>query len=224
VVFAGRGGYGSIRILQQLDWSYFTEAKKIFVGFSDITYFHLYINFVLQLPSIHGQMPAVMQANPDIPANQTLHNAITKGHCSYQLPPHPLNTTGACKGRLVGGNLSILYAALSFPYISLNNCILFIEEIGEELYHIDRIFQTLRHNGMLEKLQGIVVGQFTNVVDTNGWFNIDVYELIHQYTKPLDIPVCFNFPAGHVPDNRALILGTMYTFEVSSEGTNLTLA
>ena len=205
-IWCARGGYGSIRIVDKLDFSKFLEHPKWLVGFSDITVFHGKLNR-LGVPTLHASMPFYF-ANKTSQAKQSLVDALTGKPLHYELPNHPLNRQGVMEGEIVGGNLSVLYGMMgsdSFPEV--DGKILFIEEVDEYIYHIDRMMHCLKRAGKLDHLKGLVVGGLTQIKDNSHPFGMTAEEVIAEAVKDYDYPVCFGFPAGHFDDNRALVLG-----------------
>lgn len=206
-IIAARGGYGTIRMIDKVNFERLRHNPKWIVGFSDITlmHVHLWANYGLQ--SIHGQMPVNI---PDASAKslQTLKSALFGFELSYHYKPHGKFIAGEANGILVGGNLSLLIAAMgSVSDIKYDGNILFIEDVGEYLYAIDRMIRTLDRAGKLKNLAGLIVGGFTDVKDNDIPFGQTVADIVIDVVKSYGYPVCFDFPAGHVPDNRALILG-----------------
>lgn len=212
-IWCVRGGYGTVRIIDQLDWSRFKKAPKWIVGFSDVTVLHSHLN-TMGYQSIHGIMPVSAKASEE--ARETLRKALFGEHLEYTLPCENMNRPGKAKGELVGGNLSILYSLFGSPSaIDCTDKILFIEDLDEYLYHIDRMMMNLKRNGCLESLKGIIVGGMTKMNDNEIPWGKNALEIIDEVTKNYDIPVIFNFPAGHMADNRALIFGKQIRMEVN---------
>ncbi|MDO6744235.1 LD-carboxypeptidase [Tenacibaculum soleae] len=207
-IWAARGGYGSVRILDKLDFTKFKESPKWVIGYSDITAFHNHIHN-LGVETIHGMMGTSMQDNPqDIPETiETLRKALFGEALGYEFPSSKHNRLGSVKGELVGGNIAILASMLgSTSQISTDGKILFIEEIGEYKYSIDRMLQSLKRAGYFTKVKAVIVGDMTKVKKNTTPWGSSIDQLILD-VLPSDIPVLFNFPAGHEPDNRALIMG-----------------
>ena len=220
-IFAARGGYGTIRIVDKIDFSHFAQHPKWIVGFSDITVLHAHIYNNYNIQSIHGQMPLNI---PDASAKSlaSLRQSLFGEEVSYTLKPNKLNRAGQGKGALIGGNLSLLVAILGSPSdMNYSGKILFIEEVGEYLYATDRLVRTLDRAGKLKNLAGLVVGSFTDVKDNDVSFGQTVPEIIMEVVKHYNFPVCFDFPAGHIPDNRSLILGKITELTVNAEQGNL---
>ena len=219
-IFAARGGYGTIRIIDHLDFTHFAQNPKWLVGFSDITALHAHIWANYDIQSIHGQMPVTI---PDASATslKTLKNALFGDAVNYDLNTHPDNREGNAEGILVGGNLSLLVAMLgSVSDYIYDGKILFIEDVGEYLYAIDRMLRTLKRAGKLSHLAGLIVGGFTETKDNDIPFGQTVEQIVMEVVKDYDYPVCFGFPAGHMPDNRALILGRKLNLSVQSHRIN----
>ncbi|WP_418644195.1 S66 peptidase family protein [Tenacibaculum insulae] len=207
-IWSARGGYGSVRILDKLDFSNFKKNPKWVIGYSDITAFHNHIHN-LGVETIHGMMGTSMQDNPqDIPETiKTLRKALFGENLSYEIAPSKLNRVGEFSGELVGGNIAILASMLgSESQISTVGKILFIEEIGEYKYSIDRMLQSLKRAGYFTKIKGVIVGDMTKIKKNSTPWGSSIEQLILDII-PKDVPVLFNFPAGHEPDNRALIMG-----------------
>jgi len=215
-IIAARGGYGTIRMIDKVDFSSITQNPKWVVGFSDITmlHTHLYNNFNLQ--TIHGQMPVNI---PDASAKslESLRKALFGEEIAYEFNSHALNRSGNAEGVLIGGNLSLLAAvAGSVSDPNYNNKILFIEDVGEYLYAIDRMIRMLDRAGKLKNLAGLIVGGFTGIKDNDIPFGQTVEQIVMDVVKKYDYPVCFDFPAGHIPDNRSIILGRKVSLVVHS--------
>ncbi len=220
-IFAARGGYGSIRIIDDIDFSNLSKYPKWFIGFSDITIFHLHLQTNYGLQSIHGQMPVNI---PDASSKslETLRMALFGEELAYEVTPNTLNRAGTGTGILTGGNLSLLVATLaSKSDVDYAGKMLFIEDVGEYLYAIDRMMHTLKRAGKLEKLAGLIVGGFSETKDNDIPFGQTVPEIIMNVVKDYSYPVCFDFPAGHIPNNDSLILGKTAILNVSDEGVSL---
>ena len=216
-IIAARGGYGTIRMIDKVDFSSFAARPKWLVGFSDITilHTHLFANYGAQ--TIHGQMPVNI---PDASALslETLRKALFGEDLHYNFNSHSLNRGGDATGILVGGNLSLLVAISgSVSDFDYSNKILFIEDVGEYLYSIDRMLRCLKRAGKLEKLAGLIVGGFTDIKDNDIPFGQTAPEIIMDVVKEYNYPVCFDFPAGHIPDNCSLILGRRLSLSVNDK-------
>jgi muramoyltetrapeptide carboxypeptidase len=220
-IIAARGGYGTVRIIDQLDFSNFVKKPKWIAGFSDITVLHSHILANHQIQTIHGQMPLVI---PDGSRTslETLRKALFGQDLSYQYTSSFPNIEGRCEGVLVGGNLTLLVMMSgSTSEINIKDKILFIEDVGEYMYSIDRMMWNLQRSGKLSELKGIIVGGFTDLKDFDVPFGQTAEEIIFDRVKEYGFPVCFNFPAGHISDNHALIFGRTVDLDVESNFINL---
>ena len=219
-IWCVKGGYGTVRMIDLLDFTAFKKNPKWIVGFSDVTVLHNHLN-TLGFKSIHGIMPVtVAKATPE--AIETLRIALFGEKLKYEIDPFMMNRPGKATGELVGGNLSILYSLFGSPSaIDCTDKILFIEDLDEYLYHIDRVMINLKRNGCLESIKGIVVGSMTKMKDNDIPWGKNAIEIIEDVTKTYNIPVLYNFPAGHIQDNRALILGDIVTINVNEKCSTL---
>lgn len=205
-IWLARGGYGSIRIIDKLNFTRFLQHPKWVIGFSDTTVIHGKLNR-LGVPSLHASMPFFF-ANKTPEAKQSLLDALLGTPLHYVFPTHKMNRIGQMEGEIVGGNLSVLYGMIgSDTFPELEDKILFIEEVDEYIYHIDRMMHGLKRAGKLEHLKGLVVGGLTQIHDNPDPFGMTVEEVIAEAVSDYDYPVCFGFPAGHFDDNRALFFG-----------------
>jgi muramoyltetrapeptide carboxypeptidase len=215
-IFAARGGYGTVRMIDKVDFGRFATHPKWVIGFSDITvlHTHLFSNFNTQ--SVHGQMPVNI---PDASSKslQTLRSALFGEPLNYHFESHQLNKSGNASGTIIGGNLSLL-AAVSGSVSDLNYSgkILFIEDVGEYLYSIDRMVRMLDRAGKLHDLQGLIVGGFSEVRDNNIPFGQTAAEIITAVAGKYNYPICFDFPAGHIPGNCSIILGRKVNLTVDN--------
>jgi len=207
-IFCARGGYGSIRIIDKIDFSKLNKNPKWIVGFSDITVFHTLLNNTFKIETLHSPMPVNFES-PQFVENFTQLNRILQGQKpKIVIPGNSLNRKGHKKGTLVGGNLSILYSLQSTPYeIDTKNKILFIEDVGEQLYHLDRMLQNFLLSGKFKDLKGLVIGGMTDMQDKKRPFGKTPYEIILDAVKKYNYPVLFDFPAGHTDNNIPFILG-----------------
>ena len=213
-IWCARGGYGTVRVVDLIDFTQFKKSPKWLVGFSDVTVLHNHLN-TMGYKSIHGIMP-ISLAKASKEAIESLRLSLFGQPLQYAIDPHPMNRLGKATGELVGGNLSILYSVLGSPSaIDCTDKILYIEDLDEYLYHIDRMMMNLKRNGCLESLKGIIVGSMIDMKDNDIPWGKNALEIVQDVTKQYNIPVIFNFPAGHIHDNRALILGNNVTIEVT---------
>lgn len=218
-ILCARGGYGSIRILEHLDFDLFLRNPKWIIGYSDITVFHSYLNNLLGVESLHATMPINFPSDKDENYSiSTLFQSLTGNLENYKIPSHKLNRIGITEGEIIGGNLSILYSlrgtAMDFE---THGKILFIEDIGEELYHLDRMMQNLKMGGKLSELQGVVVGGMSDMKAGDPDFGKTAYEIILESIENYSYPVVFDFPAGHIKENWALPFGKFLRLDVSEK-------
>jgi muramoyltetrapeptide carboxypeptidase len=213
-IICARGGYGCVRIVEQLQWASLLRDPKWIVGFSDVTVLHQKA-LRLGVESIHATMPLNYRENtPE--ALDSLWQSLTAGSVQHEWATHPDNRTGSATGTVIGGNLSILYSLLATPLNPpFEGAILFIEDVGEQLYHIDRIFQTLKLSGALDRIGGLIVGGMTDMRETATPTGLVLEELILDQLRYRRIPVAFQAPVGHIPDNRAMICGAKGRLEVT---------
>lgn len=216
-IWFARAGYGCIRIIDKIDFTHFVKHPKWIVGFSDATVFHGKLSR-LGCQSIHASMPFFLE-NKCTEALQSLYDALTGKELSYQIAWNPLNRVGEMEGEIVGGNLSVLYGMIgSNTFPETEGKILFIEDVDEYIYHIDRMMHALKRAGKLNNLKGLVVGGLTQIHDNADPFGKSVEEVIAEAVSGYDYPLCFDFPAGHYSDNRAIILGKEMTLQVTTSG------
>jgi muramoyltetrapeptide carboxypeptidase len=216
-IISARGGYGSVRIIDKLDFAGFENNPKWIIGYSDITVFHNHINRIFDVKTLHGSMLLNFPQNSQ-PALSGLFEILRGALPEYTMASHPLNTLGTARGRLAGGNLSVLYSLIgsnSFP--DLRNKILFLEDLDEYLYHIDRMMMGLKRAGVLEGVTGVLVGGMTEMNDNEIPFGRTAEEIIAEAVLAYGVPVCFGFPAGHIDDNRPLIMGSTVELDVGEK-------
>ena len=215
-ILCARGGYGTVRIIDALDFSAFRKNPKWVCGFSDVTVLHSHIWKNFGIETIHSIMPVQLKKlGGESDAAKTLLKSLKGEKLDYQFPTHQLNRTGSAEAILVGGNLSILYSLLgSVSDIDTAGKILFIEDIDEYLYHIDRMMMAMKRAGKLDKLKGLIIGGMSDMKDNAIPFGKTAEEIILDAAKEFDYPVCFNFPAGHIDANCALYIGRSARLEV----------
>jgi muramoyltetrapeptide carboxypeptidase len=217
-----RGGYGSIRTLPLLDFTKFRRKPKWIAGYSDITLFHALLNNVFGMCSIHSTMPLDYSQN-SVESLETLILALRGKELDYHLPSSEFSRPGITSGQLTGGNLSLLHnlQGTELDFESKQK-ILFLEDISESYYAIDRMIQSMKLAGKFDGLAGLIVGSMTKVNDNGDWFRgQDIREVILEALKDFRFPIAFDFPAGHQADNRALMMGRMVNLVVGDE-TSLT--
>lgn len=201
-----RGGYGAVRIIDRLDFDKFMQKPKWIVGYSDVTVLHAKMHS-LGIESLHATMPINFQDNSK-QALDTLFDALCGKEIKYDLPQQTLDILSKMKGEVVGGNISVLYSLLGsdiFP--DVEGKVLFLEDLDEYLYHIDRMMMAFQRAGIFDKIGGLIIGGLTKMHDNAIPFGMTAEEIISEKTKDKNIPTVFNFPAGHINDNRAIILG-----------------
>ncbi|MBD3636205.1 MAG: LD-carboxypeptidase [Crocinitomicaceae bacterium] len=220
-IICSRGGYGAVRIVDKLDFRRFLRYPKLLFGFSDITVFHNRMNR-MGYESVHSTAPLNFEENTE-EALQSLVNVVEGIENAYKIPAHSLNKSGEVKEKIVGGNLSVLCSLLGTDdELKTKGKILFIEDIGEAVYSVDRMMWQLKKAGKLKGLSGLIVGSFTNVKDSEKPFGKSAEEVISDAVEEYDYPICFNFPAGHLNDNRAIILGKDAQLSVTDSGSSFT--
>ena len=220
ILFA-RGGYGSIRIIDKLDFTRFVKHPKYFIGFSDTTVFHGMMQR-LGIPSVHGPFAGHFDRRTS-ESVQSFYNVLTGKPLHYEWPSHPLNRLGEAKGVIVGGNLSVLYGMIgskSFP--ETDGKILFIEEVDEYIYHIERMMYGLKRSGKLAGLKALVIGGLTRIQDNPEPFDKTVEQAIYNMVQEYNYPVVFGFPAGHQPDNRAIVFGKEASLKMTEQKSEFT--
>lgn len=220
-IWCARGGYGTVRIIDQIDFSNFQKKPKWILGYSDMTILHSDLNN-LGIESLHAQT-AVSIAKSTAETADSIRRVIFGNPFSIEVEnTSSLGRYGKAKGEVVGGNLSILYSTCGSPsHIKTDGKILFIEDLDEYLYHMDRMMINLKRNGMLENLAGLVVGGLTDMHDNPVPFGKTAEEIIMESVMEYDYPVCFNFPCGHIEDNRTLIMGREAELNVSESRISL---
>ncbi len=218
-IVCARGGYGSVRIVEKINYLPLLKTPKWLVGFSDVTVFHAVFN-KLGMASIHGAMPGFFLENKK-PTKSffSLIELLTSGKSQIESAANPLNRAGIASGELVGGNLSLMYSLQGTPWqLQTSGKILMIEDLAEYLYHLDRMMQNLRLSGQLRDLAGLVVGGFTEMKDNDSPFGKTSGEIIMEAVQDYQFPVCFDFPVGHLPKNLSVMLGSRYQLEVAENG------
>ncbi len=211
-IICARGGYGSIRIADKLDWSQFVQHPKWLVGFSDITVFHSMLQ-TQGFQSIHGPMPGFFLHDGQPAQSFNMLCDILKGeNHSIEFKSHSLNRPGKAEGAMIGGNLSIVYSLLGTSFFpETNGKILFLEDLSEYLYHLDRMMNSLRLSGKLDGISALLVGQFTELKDNSSPFGKTIEEIILEAVSDYDFPVYFDCPSGHIDENMPLVFGHGYS-------------
>ncbi len=219
-IWCARGGYGTVRIIDKVDFTNFKKNPKWIMGFSDVTVLHSHLN-TLGIASLHSIMPFTVPRAPE-EVKETLRKALFGELIAYEVPSASYNRNGKAKGELVGGNISILYSLLgSKSSIDTKDKILYIEDLDEYLYHIDRMMYNIKRNGYFDQVKGIIVGSLSDMHDNEIPFGQNAVQIINIITEEYNIPVAFDFPAGHQKDNRTLVLGSQVEFEVNETEVSL---
>ncbi|SHG79574.1 S66 peptidase family protein [Pedobacter caeni] len=220
-IFASRGGYGTIRIIDELDFTRFKEDPKWVIGFSDITILLSHLFAVLDTQSIHGQMPKTFDdATPE--SLESLRKALFGESLSYEYKSEFKNRTGDAEGILIGGNLTLMVMTEgSESAVDYTDKILFLEDVGEHEYAIDRLMRMLKRSGKLSRLKGLIIGTFNGITPEDTPFGWSPEEIIMEIVKEYNYPVCFNFPVGHIDDNRSLIVGKAAKLSVDQKKVSL---
>jgi len=219
-ILCARGGYGTVQIIDQIDFTKFMEHPKWVIGYSDVTVLHSHIQRNCEIQSLHATMPINFPKRArDNNATESLYNALFYGDNEYRIKPHPLNKSGVAHGQLVGGNLSILNSLLGSPSdVNTIGKILFIEDLDEYLYHIDRMMMNMKRNGKFDHIRALLIGGMSDMNDNDIPFGKTAEEIIIDVLGDVNFPVLFNVPAGHIEDNRALIIGGETMVEVNRTG------
>ncbi len=211
MIWCSRGGYGTVKLIDALDFSVFLHKPKWVVGYSDITGLLCHLTQCLDVATLHATMPINITNTPtpeDLVSMDSLRNALFGKGGRYALQPHALSRPGNCSGQLIGGNLSIVYSLLgSESSPQTNGKILFLEDLDEYLYHIDRMMVNLKRNGLLSKLSGLVIGGLSDMNDNTVPYGKTAEEIVLEHVSEFDYPVYFGFDAGHVSPNLALPFG-----------------
>lgn len=222
-IVCARGGYGTVQIIDQFDFTTFKKHPKWIVGYSDVTTLHTHIHANVGVQTIHGTMPINFPKNgTENESTQSLKKALFGELDSYHFDAHPLNIIGETVGELIGGNLSILYSLSGTnSAVNMNGKILFMEDLDEYIYHVDRIMMNLRKSDWLKGVNGIVVGGMSDMNDNTIPYGQTAEEIIRQRTEDLGIPVAFNFPAGHLEPNKAIYFGRKCQLVVGEDSSTL---
>lgn len=219
-ILCARGGYGCIRLVESLNWTPMIKHPKWLIGFSDVTVFHEKLSR-LGIASIHGIMPLGFNEG-SVEAIETLKHALFGAPYFISGPTCKENINGQASGELIGGNLAIVCSLLGTPLsYDFKDKILFLEDVGEHIYKIDRMLYALKLNGVFQQIRGLILGGFTEMEDTDVPFGKSIKQLVLEQTQALGIPIAFDFPAGHIQDNRALMFGRSVTLRVTEAQSTL---
>lgn len=222
-ILCARGGYGVSRIIDDLSFKKFRKHPKWVIGFSDITVLHSHLYSKYKIASVHAPMAAAFN---DGEFNnryvQSLKTVLSGAAIEYECQGHTFNHPGETTGELVGGNLCLIAHLIGTASdLNTKNKILFLEDVGEYLYNIDRMLVQLKRSGKFDKLKGLIIGGFTDSKDTERPFGKSAYEIIYDQVKMYDIPIAFDFPVSHAKENYALKMGVEYSLTVTDESTQL---
>ena len=222
-ILCGRGGYGLSRIIDKLNFQKFKNNPKWIIGFSDITILHAHIFQHYQIASLHAPMAAAF--NDGGYKNEyitSLKNALNGEASNYTCATHAMNKIGSGEGELIGGNLSLIaHLVGTHSSYKTRHKILFLEDVGEYLYNIDRMMIQLDRAELFKHLQGLIIGGFSDMKDTTTPFGMDILTIINQHVKDYKFPICFNFPVSHEPENFALKIGVKHELKVGKEVVSL---
>ena len=219
-VICARGGYGTVQIIDNIDFALFINNPKWIVGYSDVTVLHSHLNN-LDIPTLHASMPINFKSNTK-ESLETLRKTLFGEKNYIKIDTNNYNVLGKAEGEIVGGNLSILYSLMgSNSDLDTNGKILFIEDLDEYLYHIDRMMISLKRSGKLENIKGLIVGGMTNMHDNKVRYGRNAEQIIRDYIIPYNIPTCFGFPAGHIKDNRCIKFGVKSVLDVNKSDVSL---
>jgi len=214
-IVIARGGYGTVRIIDKIDFSMFIQHPKWIVGYSDITVLHSHVQRHCNIETLHAPMPIGFNKNTET-CLQNLHQALFNNTLQYTFKTVRPNISGNAEGILIGGNLSVLCSINgSVSDIETDGKILFLEDLDEYLYHIDRMMMQLKRSGKLKNLKALLVGGFTEMKDNAVPFGKTAYEIIAEHTATYNYPVAFNIHAGHINDNNPLIFGRKIKVNIS---------
>ena len=221
-ILCARGGYGISRIIDKLCFKKFLKHPKWIIGFSDVTVLHTYLFTNYKIISLHASMAAAFKGAEENENIKTMLAALKGKKALYDIDANSSNKTGTAKGKLVGGNLSLFTNGIGTSSdVNTNNCVLFLEDLDEQLYHIDRMFVQLKRSGKLKKLAGLIIGGFSDLKDTERPFGTTIYDLVLDLVAEYDYPVCFDFPVSHAENNLALKHGMKHQLIVKDDGVSL---
>ena len=219
-IFFVRGGYGTVQIIDKVNFSKLHQNHKWIIGYSDITVLHSHLN-KLGLETLHATMPINFSKNTK-KSLDSLQKVIFGERNVIKVEAHKLNRYGSVEAEIVGGNLSILYSLLgSDSDVQTEGKILFVEDLDEYLYHVDRMIINMKRNNKFRSLKGMIIGGMTSMNDNKIPFGKTAEEIILEYIKEYNFPVCFGFPSGHLDDNRSIRLGAKSLLEINKNGVNL---
>jgi len=221
-ILCARGGYGISRIIDKLCFKKFVKHPKWIIGFSDVTVLHTYLFSNFKTISLHASMATAFNGAEENDNVKTMLAALQGKKAVYDIYANSLNKVGTAKGKLIGGNLTLFTNGIGTSSdVKTNSCILFLEDLDEQLYHIDRMFVQLNRSGKLKKLSGLIIGGFTDLKDTERPFGKNIYDIVLDQVAEYDYPVCFDFPVSHAENNLALKHGMKHQIIVKDDGVSL---
>lgn len=213
-----RGGYGSVRIIDRIDFSAYAKNPCWIAGYSDVTALHNHVHRHFKTCSLHSSMPVNFPKNSSA-ALDSLRKALSGEKLHYSIAAHEFNQQGEVEAEITGGNLSMLYSLMGSPtQVDTTGKILFIEDLDEYLYHVDRMMINLKRSGILSGLKGLILGGLTDMRDNTIPFGRTAEEIVREHVAEYDYPICYGFPAGHLDDNRTIILGAKAKLAVGESG------
>ena len=220
VILCARGGYGTVQVIDKIDFSKLYKDPKWIIGYSDVTVLHSHLN-QFGLATLHATMPINFSKNTQ-KSLDSLHNSLFGIQNIIKASSHKFNRLGKVKGEVIGGNLSILYSLLgSRSDINTDGKILFLEDLDEYLYHIDRMIINMKRNGKFNNLKGVIIGGMGDMNDNDTPFGKTAEEIILEHIKEYNFVFCFGFPSGHLEDNRSIRLGVDSVLEINENGVTL---
>jgi len=220
-IICGRGGYGTVRIIDKISFENFVQNPKWICGFSDVTVLHNHINQNFNIQTLHSVMVGAL-SNTEKKTAKSLKRALFGKKMNYKCDPHSINKNGEVSGELIGGNLSLIYSLMgSNSQINTDGKILFLEDIGEKLYSIDRMMMCLKRGGLLTNLKGLIVGGFTGMKDNDTPYGKTAEEIVLEHTQGFGYPIAGGFPSGHMDLNLALAMGREVELNITEKRTKL---
>jgi muramoyltetrapeptide carboxypeptidase len=219
-ILCARGGYGTVQLIDEIDFSKLYKTPKWIIGYSDITVLHSHLN-KLGLATLHATMPINFSKNTP-KSLESLQRVLFGMKNIIKSPSHRFNRLGKVEAEIIGGNLSILYSLLgSKSDLNTDGKILFMEDLDEYLYHIDRMMINMKRNGKFKQLKGVIIGEMSDMNDNDIPFGKTAEEIILEHIKDYNFPICFGFPSGHLDDNRAIRFGVSSVLDINENGVSL---
>lgn len=220
VIWLARGGYGTHRIIDKVSFESLKKSPKWIIGYSDVTVLHCSLN-ARNISSLHATMPVNFK-DQSLGSFNDVFTVLQGDKPSYTLKNHSFNKFGKTKAKIVGGNLSIIYSLSGSSILpNMTACILFLEDLDEYLYHVDRMMMNLKLTGVLDSISGLIIGGMSDMNDNTVPYGKNALEIIDEHVSDLGIPVCYDFPAGHQYENRPLIMGMEATLSVNEKETKV---